>query len=108
MPSGDGAPGQATPTLTVGEVDSSFAEVGAVTGPGAQAARKRLLVGLFGRATAGERDFLIRLIAGELHQGALEGVMIEAGARAAGGPAGEVRRGRPPGGRAPAGGERAP
>jgi len=102
MPSGDGAPGQATPTLTVGEVDSMFAEVGAVTGPGAQAARKRLLAGLFGRATAGERDFLIRLIAGELHQGALEGVMIEAVARAAGVPAGEVRRAHLLGGSLPA------
>jgi len=92
MLSGDGAAGETTPTLTVGEVDSAFAEVGAVTGAGAQAARKRLLAGLFTRATAGERDFLIRLIAGELHQGALEGVMIEAVARAAGVPADEVRR----------------
>jgi ATP-dependent DNA ligase I len=92
MLSGDGAAGETTPTLTVGEVDSVFAEVGAVTGAGAQAARKRLLAGLFSRATAGERDFLVRLIAGELHQGALEGVMIEAVARAAGVPADEVRR----------------
>jgi len=89
---GDGAAGGTAPTLTVSEVDAVFAEVGAVTGPGAQAARKRLLAGLFGRATAGERDFLIRLIAGELHQGALEGVMTEAVARAAGVPASEVRR----------------
>jgi DNA ligase-1 len=84
----DGAP----PTLTVSEVDTVFAEVGAVAGAGAQAARRRLLADLFGRATAGERDFLTRLIAGELHQGALEGVMIEAVARAAGVPASEVRR----------------
>jgi len=90
--SDDGAAEEMTPTLTVGEVDSVFAEVGAVTGAGAQVARKRLLAGLFDRATAGERDFLVRLIAGELHQGALEGVMIEAVARAAGVPADEVRR----------------
>jgi len=90
--SADEAAEEMTPTLTVGEVDSVFAEVGAVTGAGAQVARKRLLAGLFDRATAGERDFLIRLIAGELHQGALEGVMIEAVARAAGVPADEVRR----------------
>ena len=92
MLSGDGAADGMTPTLTVGEVDSVFAEVGAVAGAGAQTARKHLLAGLFGRATAGERDFLVRLIAGELHQGALEGVMIEAVARAAGVPADEVRR----------------
>ena len=94
----DGAP----PTLTVSEVDTVFAEVGAVTGAGAQAARRRLLADLFGRATAGERDFLTRLIAGELHQGALEGVMIEAVARAAGVPAGEVRRAHLLGGSLPA------
>jgi len=92
LATGDGAAGEKTPTLTVGEVDTVFAEVGAVTGPGAQAARRRLLAELFGRATAAERDFLTRLIAGELHQGALEGVMVEAVARAAGVPASEVRR----------------
>src|SRR5439155_11514949 len=92
LAAGDGAAAEPAPTLTVSEVDAVFAEVGAVTGAGAQAARRRLLAGLFGRANAAERDFLIRLIAGELHQGALEGVMIEAVARAAGVPAGEVRR----------------
>src|SRR5215831_3974064 len=98
---GDAADGLA-PTLTVSEVDAVFAEVGDVTGAGAQAARRRMLAGLFGRATAGERDFLVRLIAGELHQGALEGVMIEAVARAAGVPAGEVRRAHLLGGSLPA------
>jgi DNA ligase-1 len=92
LPAGDGAAGGVAPTLTVSEVDTVFAEVGAVTGAGAQAGRRRLLAELFRRATAAERDFLIRLIAGELHQGALEGVMVEAVARAAGVPASEVRR----------------
>ena len=80
------------PPLTVAETDAVFAEVGAVTGTGTQAERRRLLAGLFARAGAAERGFLIRLLAGELHQGALEGVMIEAVARAAGVPADEVRR----------------
>jgi len=79
-----------------------FGEVGAVTGAGAQAARRQLLAGLFDRATASERDFLTRLIAGELHQGALEGVMVEAVARAAGVPAAEVRRAHLLGGSLPA------
>ena len=99
---GDGAAEEAAPALTVSEVDAAFTEVGAVTGAGAQAARRRLLAGLFERATADERDFLVRLIAGELHQGALEGVMIEAVARAAGVPAGEVRRAHLLGGSLPA------
>ncbi|HEV8278776.1 MAG TPA: ATP-dependent DNA ligase [Streptosporangiaceae bacterium] len=92
LAAGGGAAGRPPPTLTVSEVDGVFAQVGAVTGAGAQATRRRMLAELFGRATDAERDFLIRLIAGELHQGALEGVMIEAVARAAGVPASEVRR----------------
>ena len=99
---GDGTADETAPTLTVSEVDAAFTEVGAVTGAGAQAARRRLLADLFSRATASERDFLVRLIAGELHQGALEGVMIEAVARAAGVPAGEVRRAHLLGGSLPA------
>jgi DNA ligase 1 len=99
---GDGAAGETAPVLTVSEVDAVFAEVGAVTGAGAQAARRQLLAGLFDRATAGERDFLTRLIAGELHQGALEGVMVEAVARAAGVPAAAVRRAHLLGGSLPA------
>jgi DNA ligase-1 len=99
---GDGAAEETAPVLTVSEVDAVFAEVGAVTGAGAQAARRQLLAGLFDRATAGERDFLTRLIAGELHQGALEGVMVEAVARAAGVPAAEVRRAHLLGGSLPA------
>jgi DNA ligase 1 len=84
-------PAAATP-LTIAQTDAVFEEVGEVGGAGAQAERKRLLAGLFERTTAAEREFLIRLLAGELHQGALEGVMVEAVARAAGVPAEEVRR----------------
>jgi DNA ligase 1 len=78
--------------LTVAETDAVFEAVGQVAGAGAQAERRRLLAGLFGRASQTEHEFLARLLAGELHQGALEGVMTEAVARAAGVPAAEVRR----------------
>jgi DNA ligase-1 len=78
--------------LTVAETDAAFESIGRARGPGTQAERKRLLAELFGRATRGEREFLARLLAGELHQGALEGVMVEAIARAAEVPAAEVRR----------------
>ena len=74
------------------EADAVFEAVGRVAGAGAQAERRRLLADLFARATQTEREFLVRLLAGELHQGALEGVMTEAVARAAGVPAAEVRR----------------
>ena len=102
-PAQDDTPAQdGAPALTISETDAVFADVGAVTGAGSQAARRRLLATLFGRATPGEREFLSRLLAGELHQGALEGVMVEAVARAAGVPAAEVRRAHLLGGSLPA------
>ena len=87
---GEGAAGGGP--LTVAETDAVFEAVGRVAGTGAQAERRRLLADVFARATQTEREFLVRLLAGELHQGALEGVMTEAVARAAGVPAAEVRR----------------
>jgi DNA ligase-1 len=101
---GDGGPGPdpAAGPLTLAETDSVFAAIGATTGPGSQAERRRLLGALFARATSAEHSFLTRLLAGELHQGALEGVMVEAVARAAGVPAGEVRRALLLGGSLPA------
>jgi DNA ligase-1 len=89
---GGPGPDPAARPLTLAETDSVFAAIGATTGPGSQAERRRLLGALFARATPAEQSFLTRLLTGELHQGALEGVMVEAVARAAGVPAGEVRR----------------
>src|SRR6202042_3794204 len=88
--------------LTLAGTDSVFAEIGATVGPGSQAERRRLLEALFARATPAEQSFLTRLLAGELHQGALEGVMIEAVALAAGVPGAEVRRALLLGGSLPA------
>jgi DNA ligase 1 len=82
----------ATPTLTVAEVDAAFERIGRLAGPGSQAERRRLLGELLSRATAAEQRFLVGLLSGELRQGALEGVMVEAVARAAGVPSAEVRR----------------
>jgi DNA ligase 1 len=88
-------------TLTLTEVDAALSAIGAVTGPGSQAERRRLLAELFARTTEQEREFLVRLLAGDLRQGALEGVMTEAVARAAGVPAEEVRRAHQLGGSLP-------
>src|SRR6266581_3108441 len=60
--------------------------------PPAAPSASREVADLFGRATGDERRFLFGLLSGELRQGALEGVMVEAVARAAEVPAGEVRR----------------
>ena len=87
------APAHATvPSLTVAEVDRAISQVQATTGAGSAALRDALLHGLLERATAPEADFLRRLFTGELRQGALEGVMADAVARAAEVPAGAVRR----------------
>src|SRR4029453_8074898 len=61
-------------------------------GKGSQAARRGELTGLFARTTEQERRFLLGLLSGEIRQGALEGIMVEAVARAATVPASEVRR----------------
>ena len=81
----------ASATLQVLDVDDFFERIGRQTGPGSQGERRRLLAALLGRATAAEQRYLLRLLAGDLRQGALEGVMVEAAARAAGVPGGEVR-----------------
>jgi DNA ligase-1 len=79
-------------TLELLEVDETLQRIGATTGAGSQASRRRELTALFARATAAEQRFLSRLLVGELRQGALEGVMVEAVARAAVVPARDVRR----------------
>ena len=85
------APAQA-PSLTLTDVDSAFELIGRAAGPGSVAERRRLLEGVMTRATDAEQRFLWRLLLGDLRQGALEGVMVEAVARAASIRAGEVRR----------------
>ena len=85
-------PPAAAPSLTVGEVDAACAAIGALAGPGSQTARRAALAALFGRATEREQRFLRALLSGELRQGALEGVMAEAAARAAGVPSTVLRR----------------
>ena len=79
-------------TLTLREVDAAFELLKSSKGRGSAAQRGEVLKELFERATADEQDFLVRLIVGELRQGALEGVMLEALASAAGLPAAQVRR----------------
>jgi DNA ligase-1 len=80
------------PTLAIAEVDSALSELAGMRGPGSAAQRARALARLFARATAPEQDFLRRLLYGELRQGALEGVLVEAVARAARAPSASVRR----------------
>src|SRR6266566_4160643 len=70
------------PTLTVADVDTALTELSTLSGAGSSARRASLLTGLLSRASKAEQEFLIRLLAGELRRGALEGVMVDAVARA--------------------------
>ncbi len=65
-------------SLDIREVDEVFQRIADQRGPGSATAKLSMLGALFQRTTLDERDFLIRLLMGELRQGALEGVMIEA------------------------------
>ncbi len=81
-----------TASLELSDVDSALRAVAGTTGPGSADRKRRLLGELLTRATPEEQRFLAGLIMGELRQGALEGLVSDAVARAAGIPAGRVRR----------------
>ncbi len=80
------------PSLEVLEIDRWLSDLAAETGPGSTARRRELLTGVFSRATAVEQRLLWGVFSGELRQGALDGVMVDAIARGAGVPIEEVRR----------------
>jgi DNA ligase-1 len=67
-----------SPGVEILDVDRLLDELALIRGSGSAARRNALLRGLFGRATADEQVFLLRLLAGELRQGALAGVMLDA------------------------------
>lgn len=79
-------------TLSIAELDRSLTVIAATRGAGSAARRTAALRDLFSQATPAEQEFLLRLLAGELRQGALAGVMVEAVAVAADLPVALVRR----------------
>jgi DNA ligase-1 len=79
-------------SLSIAEVDRSIGMIAAIRGGGSSARRAQALRDLFVQATSDEQRFLLRLLIGELRQGALEGIMIDAIAAAAEIPAAQVRR----------------
>jgi DNA ligase-1 len=79
-------------SLDLAEVDAAFQHMATLSGPGSTRERAASFEALLARATGAEQEFLCRLVAGELRQGALEGVLAEAVARAANVPADRVRR----------------
>jgi DNA ligase-1 len=86
------SPAASAATLTLIDVDHALTEMTQLKGGGSAARRRQALDELFRRATSAEQDFLMRLIVGELRQGALAGLMVDAIAEASGLAISEVRR----------------
>jgi DNA ligase 1 len=70
--------GRSEPNVTVLELDAIFQTLSGLSGKGSAKERERLLGDLFARLTDAERDFVARLMVGELRQGALEALVVEA------------------------------
>ncbi len=82
----------AKPSIAILAVDHLLDELATVQGPGSEARKRELLSAMFGRATEAEQKFLSGLLVGELRQGALEGIMLEALGKASGIGAERIRR----------------
>jgi DNA ligase-1 len=81
-----------TSSLSIHDVDTAMVELMEISGSGSKARRAAVLEALFERATEGESSFLQTVLTGGLRQGALDGVMTTAIAKAAGAPVASVRR----------------
>lgn len=79
-------------TLEVGEVDAALDALGALSGPGSQAARAAALADLLGRATEPEQRWLREALAGGVRQGASDALVQEGLAAAFALPLPAVRR----------------
>jgi DNA ligase 1 len=77
------AEGAPSPSIEIAELDAAIGEFASASGAGSNLRRREVLGGLLERATPEEADFIRRLFTGEMRQGALEGVMTEAVAKAA-------------------------
>ena len=82
----------AAATLSVRQVDAALSALGAISGSGSAATRAAGVAHLFALATTEEQQWLLRLLTGELRQGAGDGVMLKALSQAALVPEAVVRR----------------
>jgi len=82
----------ASPTVGVAEVDATLEEIAGLAGEGSGTARRAAVAALFARLTADEQQYLRGLVTGEVRQGALDSVVLDAVAEAAGVPVTAVRR----------------
>lgn len=79
-------------TLTVADLDGLLDRLLATSGAGSSTTRSETLRAVTARATEAEQDFITRVLTGEMRTGALEGVLVDGIARAAGAPGDVVRR----------------
>jgi DNA ligase-1 len=86
------APSSEASQLTIRAIDTELNRFSTIKGAGAAAKKTQMLNELFMQATAEEQGFLFKLLSGELRQGALAGIMIDAIAAAANINVNEVRR----------------
>jgi DNA ligase 1 len=77
---------------TLADVDETMAAVARESGPGSTERKVRALRALMERADGSGRSFLVELLMGEVRQGALDGLVQEAIARAASLPLADVRQ----------------
>ncbi len=90
--SGIDPPPATTATLTIADIERLTVALAATGGSGAVARRRELLAEVLAHSTAAEQRLLRSIVGGELRQGALDGVMTAAVARAADVRVDEVRR----------------
>ena len=79
-------------SLTIGEVDQMLTHISGLSGVGSQTSRRLTLTLLMHQSTLAEQEFLVRALAGEMHQGANELVIADAIAKAADVPTASFRR----------------
>jgi DNA ligase-1 len=80
------------PTLTLGEVEQRLAEIASIEGPNSRRRKFKVLRSLFEQATALEGKYLAKILIREMRHGMSDGLMLDAIARMADRPSGEVRR----------------
>ena len=87
-----GAAEASATSLSAAQVEAVFVDVQGISGAGSKKRRHDALVALFEACTEIEQHFLVGLLTGELRQGALKGVMVDALAIAMEVPKAAVRR----------------
>ncbi|MGN0063257.1 MAG: ATP-dependent DNA ligase, partial [Nocardioides sp.] len=82
----------AEPSLTPSEVHDRFEVIASLAGPGSQARRRAEVEALFAAATEAEQQWLRAVVTGNVRQGALESLVVDAVAACAEVPLAAVRR----------------